>query len=124
MEFEAKMRPFLEEVGISDLFEKSKADLSDIADEPLYGLVHLLFQNQILNPKISKKPKKSIIPRTKNVSSLNQSKHSYTNEVKNEKTMVQINFKKLGLVQIILINDFLNWIWISNPFPKSFDLSK
>merc|ERR1711935_1011637 len=36
MEFEAKMRPFLEEVGISDLFEKSKADLSDIADEPLY----------------------------------------------------------------------------------------
>ena len=76
MEFEAKMRPFLEEVGISDLFEKSKADLSDIADEPLYGLVHLLFQNQILNPKISKKPKKSIIPRTKNVSSLNQSIHS------------------------------------------------
>ena len=70
MEFEAKMRPFLEEVGISDLFEKSKADLSDIADEPLYGLVYLLFQNQILNPKIYKKLK------TKNVSSLNQSKHS------------------------------------------------
>jgi hypothetical protein len=67
MEFEAKMRPFLEQVGISDLFEKSKADLSDIADEPLYGLVHLLFQNQILNPKIYKKPKKSIIPRTKNI---------------------------------------------------------
>jgi len=36
MEFEAKMRPFLEQVGISSLFEKSKADLSDIADEPLY----------------------------------------------------------------------------------------
>ena len=67
MEFEAKMRPFLEQVGISDLFEKSKADLSDIADEPLYGLVHLLFQSQILNPKIYKKPKKSIIPRTKNI---------------------------------------------------------
>ena len=44
------MRPFLEEVGISDLFEKSKADLSDIADEPLYGLVHLLTQNQLPNP--------------------------------------------------------------------------
>ena len=67
MEFEAKMRPFLEEVGISDLFEKSKADLSDIADEPLYGLVHLPFQNQILNSKISIKPKKFRIL-TKNVS--------------------------------------------------------
>ena len=67
MEFEAKMRPFLEEVGISDLFEKSKADLSDIADEPLYGLVHLLIQNQLPNPKKSK------IPRTKNFSSINHS---------------------------------------------------
>ena len=44
------MRPFLEEVGISDLFEKSKADLSDIADDALYGLVHLLIQNQLPNP--------------------------------------------------------------------------
>ena len=50
MEFKTKMQPFLEQLGILDVFEKSKADLSDIADEPLNGLVSLLFQTLILYP--------------------------------------------------------------------------
>ena len=47
MEFEAKMRPFLEDLGVEDMFDNSKANLKDIADDPLYGLVHLLFKKLI-----------------------------------------------------------------------------
>merc|ERR1712109_269117 len=36
MEFEAKMRPFLEDLGVEDMFDNSKANLKDIADDPLY----------------------------------------------------------------------------------------
>jgi len=36
MEFEAKMRPFLEDLGVADIFDNSKANLKDIADDPLY----------------------------------------------------------------------------------------
>ena len=43
MEFKTEMQPFLEQVGILDVFEKSKANLSDITDEPLYGLVNFAF---------------------------------------------------------------------------------
>ena len=42
MEFEAKMRPFLEDLGVADIFDNSKANLKDIADDPLYGTVHFL----------------------------------------------------------------------------------
>ena len=36
MEFEAEMRSSLEQLGIADLFDISKANLTDIADDQLY----------------------------------------------------------------------------------------
>merc|ERR1711936_145054 len=36
MEFEAKMKPFLIKLGITDVFSNAKANLTDIADDALY----------------------------------------------------------------------------------------
>ena len=36
MEFEADMQSFLKQLGIADLFDISKANLTDIADDQLY----------------------------------------------------------------------------------------
>ena len=36
MEFEADMQSFLKQLGIADLFDISKANLTDIADDRLY----------------------------------------------------------------------------------------
>ena len=44
MEFEAKMKPFLTKLGITDVFSNAKANLTDIADDPLYGIINLLFK--------------------------------------------------------------------------------
>ena len=43
IEFGLDMIPPLEKLGIKDLFSDGAADLTDIANEKLYGLFHLQF---------------------------------------------------------------------------------